>query len=68
MPVTDELRAIAERADRELDAVHDFFEHSKIVWRSFQILVGEGHKVSYENLIKKVVGELTSAAVGRFSK
>lgn len=50
MPVTDELRAIAEHADRELDAVHDFFEHSKIVWRSFQILVGEGHKVSYENL------------------
>ena len=31
MPVRDELRAIAERADRELDAVHDFFEHSKIV-------------------------------------
>jgi hypothetical protein len=50
MLATDELRAIAERADRELDAVHDFFEHSKIVWRSFQILVGEGHKVSYENL------------------
>jgi hypothetical protein len=50
MPVTDDLRAIAERADRELDAVHDFFEHSKIVWHSFQILVGEGHKVSAENL------------------
>ncbi len=49
MPVTDELRAIGERADRELDAVHDFFEHSKIVWRSFQILVDEGHKVSDEN-------------------
>ncbi len=48
--MTDELRAIAERADRELDAVHDFFEHSKIVWRSFQILVAEGHKVSDENL------------------
>ena len=39
MPVTDELQAIGERGDRELDAVHDFFEHSKIVWRSFQFLV-----------------------------
>jgi hypothetical protein len=49
MPVTDDLRAIAECADRELDAVHDFFEHSKIVWRSFQVLVAEGLKVSEEN-------------------
>ena len=45
MPVTDNLRVIAERADRELDAVHDFFEHSKIVrhskivWHSFQTYV-----------------------------
>jgi len=50
MPVTDDLQAIAQRADRELDAVHDFFEHSKIVWRSFQILVDEGHKITAENL------------------
>jgi hypothetical protein len=49
MPVTDDLRAIAERADRELSAVHDFFEHSRIVWRSFETLVAEGHKVSTEN-------------------
>ena len=50
MPVTDDLQAIAERADRELDAVHDFFEHSKIVWRSFQILVDKGHRIFTENL------------------
>jgi hypothetical protein len=50
MAVTDDLRAIGERADRELNAVHDFLEHSKIVWRSFQILVDEGHKVSAENV------------------
>ncbi len=49
MPVTDDLRVIAERAERELDSVHDFFEHSKIIWRSFQILVGEGHRISAEN-------------------
>lgn len=50
MPVTDDLRTIAERAQRELDSVHDFFEHSKIVWRSFQILVDEGHRIAAENL------------------
>jgi hypothetical protein len=38
MPVTEDLRESADRADRELDAVHDFFQHSKIVWRSFHIL------------------------------
>src|SRR3954454_15591073 len=50
MSVQDDLRGIADRAQRELDSVHDFFEHSKIVWRSFQILVDEGHKVTAENL------------------
>ena len=50
MPVTDDLRAIGERADRELDAVQDFFEHSKTVWRSFQVLVDKGHTVSAESL------------------
>jgi hypothetical protein len=50
VPVTDDLRAIGERADRELDAVQDFFEHSKIVWPSFQILVDEGHRISAENM------------------
>jgi hypothetical protein len=49
MPVTDELRVIAEYADRELDAVHDFFEHSRLVWHSFQILVDGGHRISAEN-------------------
>jgi hypothetical protein len=49
MPIADDLRAIAERTNRDLDAVHDFFEHSKIVWRSFQILVDKGHTVSSDN-------------------
>jgi hypothetical protein len=39
MPVTDDLRVIAEQANRELNAVHDFFEHSGIVWRSFRTLL-----------------------------
>src|SRR4051812_40360121 len=50
MSVTDDLGRIAEGANRELDAVHDFFEHSKIVWRSFRLLVGQGHQVAAENV------------------
>ena len=53
MAVADDLQSIATRAHRELDSVHDFFEHSKIVWRSFQVLVDEGHKVEAVNLVTK---------------
>ncbi len=49
MPIADDLQAIAERTNRELDAVHDFFEHSKIVWQSFQSLVNSGHAVTSVN-------------------
>ena len=50
MPLADDLRALADRTQRELDSVHDFFEHSKIIWRTFQVFVEEGHKVVAENL------------------
>jgi hypothetical protein len=49
MAVTDDLRAIAEGAHGELNAVHDFFEHSKTVWQSFQLLVNQGHSGFYRN-------------------
>jgi hypothetical protein len=50
MAVKDDLETIGEQAKRELDRVHDFLEHSKIVWRSFKILVDEGHRVQAENI------------------
>lgn len=50
MPAAEEVRALGDRATRELDAVHDFFEHSRTVWRSFQGLVAGGHKVAAHNL------------------
>jgi hypothetical protein len=50
MPIPDDLRSIAERAKGDLNEVHDFYESSKIVWRSFQILVDEGHQVRVTNL------------------
>jgi len=49
MAVEDDLRAIGERANRDLDAVHDFFEHSTTVWDSFQKLVAAGHRVVSQN-------------------
>jgi len=49
MAVTDDLRAIAEGAHGELNAVHDFFEHSKNVWQSFQLLVKQGYAGVYHN-------------------
>lgn len=50
MPVTDDLRAVAERAHRELRNVLDFFEHSRFVWRAFQHQVSQGHRESVTNL------------------
>jgi len=50
MPAAEEVRALGDRANRELDAVQDFFEHSRTVWRSFQGLVAGGHKVVAQNL------------------
>jgi hypothetical protein len=49
VPITDDLQMIADHTNRDLDSVHDFFEHSKMVWRSFQLLVDAGHKVSSVN-------------------
>lgn len=33
MAVADDLQALATRADRDLCAVHDFFEHSRFAWQ-----------------------------------
>lgn len=49
MTIAADLRTVADRANRDLDAVHDFFEHSKTVWRSFQSFVSAGHVVSSVN-------------------
>src|SRR5947209_1140951 len=49
MPVTDDLRAIADAAHGDLDRVYDFLEHSKIVWNSFQRLVDQGETVVFQS-------------------
>ncbi len=50
MPVADDFRALADQTIRELDAVHDFYDHSQIVWLSFQVQASEGYKVAFTNL------------------
>jgi hypothetical protein len=50
MPVTEDLQGIAELANQQLDDVYDFYENSKVVWRYFQALVNEGHRVAWKNL------------------
>ena len=49
MPIADDLKTIADRANRDLDAVHDFFEHSQVIWRSFRQVVDTGHIASSTN-------------------
>jgi hypothetical protein len=49
MAAPEDVRALMERANESLDAVHDFFEHSKFVWSTFQDVVNEGRKVEAQN-------------------
>lgn len=42
----DDLREIANQAIGDLDAVRDFYEHSNIVWLSFQEFVRAGHTIA----------------------
>lgn len=49
MPIADDLRTIADRALRELDAVHDFYVHSLYVWQTFAKVVRSGEAAAVEN-------------------
>jgi hypothetical protein len=50
MSTTDDIQRLAEWTHRNLDAVHDFFHHSRTVWTSLQILVDGGHALVSENV------------------
>lgn len=49
MAIVDDLREIAERATRRLDEIHDFYEHSRYVWKSFRERVDGGHSCVANN-------------------
>src|SRR5262245_59510545 len=42
MGIGEDLRAIGDRAKRELISAHDFFSHSRAVWVNFAALVRQG--------------------------
>jgi hypothetical protein len=46
MTIAGDLAMIADRANRDLDATFDFFEHSQYVWRSFEQAVLGGKALS----------------------
>jgi hypothetical protein len=49
MAAADELKTLIERTNRDLDDWSDFFEHTKAVWRGFEVWVGDGHKFEATN-------------------
>lgn len=51
MGVGDDLRGVADRARRDLVSVHDFFFHSRSVWRSFGEYVGRGYALTETNAV-----------------
>jgi hypothetical protein len=50
MAITDGIRVLAERANRDLDAINNFVEHTTLVWRSFRLWVQEGKTLEATNL------------------
>jgi hypothetical protein len=48
MPNLNDIRAIANQALRDVDAIYDFLEHSRIVWRTFKAQVDEGLRITAE--------------------
>jgi hypothetical protein len=46
---TDKLEALIKRINIDFDDWHNFYEHTKAVWRTFQQWVAEGHRLAAEN-------------------
>lgn len=49
MGIEEDLRAVGDRARRDLIAVHDFFARSVAVWANFEVFVRQGHTFSHTN-------------------
>ncbi|MEX0818914.1 MAG: hypothetical protein WD070_04955 [Pirellulaceae bacterium] len=50
MPIVSDIEALESRILTELDAVHDFTDHTNVVWRSFQHSVRKGLKIKWTNI------------------
>jgi hypothetical protein len=49
--IADDIRVITDDALRNLDALHDYFEHSKLVWDSFRTGVSAGLVLTHTNAV-----------------
>ncbi len=43
MPMADQIRDLSDRSQAELLTAHDYYEHTKAVWRLAEELTGMGH-------------------------
>jgi len=50
MSLADDLRRICDPARESLASVMDFHTHSRVVWRSFELFVAQGHRTSTDSL------------------
>jgi hypothetical protein len=63
MAITDDLQAITQRAGRELDAAHDFFEHSKAEIKATRDILEHNAGVVNETYRRKA-GKIARYEVG----
>jgi hypothetical protein len=49
MATVDDLKSLIQRINGELDDWHNFYEHTKTVWRTFQQMANDGLKLTAEN-------------------
>jgi hypothetical protein len=49
MPLEDDIRDLGARSRAALDALHDYYTHTKNAWRVVQLYANEGHKFTVRN-------------------
>ncbi len=49
MSTADDIRALARQTSRDLDGAHDFFVHSKSLWRLLRTVVDKGETLVSQN-------------------
>ena len=50
MALVDEIRSLRDRVSNDLNAAHDYYEHTKLVWIAYQGFVEKGLVSTYKNL------------------
>jgi len=50
MPLADDIRDLGARSQSALDALHDYYTHTKIAWQVVQRYANEGHTFVVRNV------------------